>query len=457
MPKTRIYPPRGSSQLPNTRELSADSDEEFLNVYSSLDSLEESDNDIKSIILDQLRKYRHVSVRIKKNSKGDGRFAVLQFDNTDALNYFKRAILEKRDRIIVYDKVLFFNFNHANRRLPATERISDRISHRDQRNYSPERSYSRSNRYDRSSENDRRPPIAVSRTLFVGNLDDNIETAEIRRVFEPYGELLEVVIKHPHAARSAPYAFVKYRKLSATINAREQLQDTYVGRKRLKIGFGKVSPSHALWVGGLNDNTNEEELLTEVKRHSRFADYEIRNDNHIAYFVFETIDDSRRAYNGLQNIKLVHSGAKLEVDYADTHVEAKDLMDKIRVKDNRRASRSSTRSLEDVSDRSRSPVNSQIRVNRKRHGSYSSSSYSSRRRSPNGVSRRSRSKECRSLENHEDTEIKSMELHKIDDGHKESVKRDSMISSPSNRHKSFKSGSNFSGDDYKDVKYEFNV
>ncbi|KAF1745399.1 hypothetical protein MXB_3698 [Myxobolus squamalis] len=329
MAKPRIYPPRESTNLPNARDLSEDSEEEFLNVYASLDSLEESDNDVKSIILDQLRRYRHVNIRIKKSNKGDGRYAILTFDNLDALNYFKRAILEKRDRIIVYDKVLFFNFNHAQQNSSSV-----------------------------------------------------------------------------------------HQRLSSSITARDQLQETFVGRKRLKIGFGKVTPSHALWVGGLNENTTEEEITTEVKRNSRFASYEFLKDENMAYFVFETIEDSRRAYNGLQNTKLVHSGAKIElysrqVDYADTHNEAKELMDKVRVKDSRKASRSSSRSPENtalsrVRNRSRSLLDSSIKVNRKRRHSYSSSSCSSHRRSPI----RNSTLFVNPHDTQNDSDLKSLDLHK---------------------------------------------
>lgn len=347
-----------------------------LNVYSSLEGLGESDNDIKSIIIEQLHKYRHVTVRIKKSGKSNERFAVLTFDNLDSLDYFKRSILERRDRVVVYDRVLFFNFNR-NRLPPHRQREYRRVS-------PSEHSYRDRNE---RSQDARRQTITVSRTLFVGNLDDHTETSEIRRMFEPYGELLDVVIKHPRTKQGAPYSFVKFRKLSSAVNAREQLQDLTLGGKRLKIGYGKVPPGHALWVGGLNEQTNEEELFSEVRRAARFANYDFRKEDNIAYFVFETIAECQSAHQFLQNSKLVHSGAKLEVDYADSHAEVRDLMDKVRLRDTRRDSRSSSPVGGSRRYHPRSPQRSKVA----RRSSYSSSSASSRRRSPRQASRRSRS------------------------------------------------------------------
>ncbi|KII61655.1 Protein split end [Thelohanellus kitauei] len=323
MPNQRIYPPRISSDLPQASDLTPDSDEEVLNVYASLSNIDDSDNDVKSSILDQVTRYRNLTVSIKKSDKSGRRFAVFTFDTPEALNYFKRAILEKRDRIIVGGHVLFFNFFNGNQ-----DRSRGGIHLRSRDHRSPRR------RSRSTGSNDRgrgiRPQRSPdqTRTLFVGNLDEKLESDDIQRHFEPFGEVIDIVVKHPPGDRSAPYAFVKYKQLSAALNARDKLQDTFIGQHRAKIGFGKASPTNVIWIGGLNEKTTEEELADEIRRYSRFVDYQFFADQSVAYFLFDNLAQSRKVYSCLHHSRLRNSGAILEIDYADPRKEAAGLVER---------------------------------------------------------------------------------------------------------------------------------
>ena len=89
-------------------------------------------------------------------------------------------------------------------------------------------------------------------TLFVGNLDHEMDRTELRKIFENYGVVEDIEIKR-HMPVSLPnlytreqekldmtktYSFVKYEDMSMSQKAKIHLNGKMVGRSEIKIGYG---------------------------------------------------------------------------------------------------------------------------------------------------------------------------------------------------------------------------
>uniref|UniRef100_A0A7M4FAM6 RRM domain-containing protein n=1 Tax=Crocodylus porosus TaxID=8502 RepID=A0A7M4FAM6_CROPO len=106
----------------------------------------------------------------------------------------------------------------------------------------------------------------ATRNLFIGNLDHNVSEVELRRAFEKYGIIEEVVIKRPARGQGGAYAFLKFQNLDMAHRAKVAMSGRVVGRNPIKIGYGKANPTTRLWVGGLGPSTSLAALAREFDR-----------------------------------------------------------------------------------------------------------------------------------------------------------------------------------------------
>uniref|UniRef100_A0A8C0BRH6 RRM domain-containing protein n=1 Tax=Buteo japonicus TaxID=224669 RepID=A0A8C0BRH6_9AVES len=105
----------------------------------------------------------------------------------------------------------------------------------------------------------------ATRNLFIGNLDHNVSEVELRRAFEKYGIIEEVVIKRPARGQGGAYAFLKFQNLDMAHRAKVAMSGRVVGRNPIKIGYGKANPTTRLWVGGLGPSTSLAAQNTSTK------------------------------------------------------------------------------------------------------------------------------------------------------------------------------------------------
>lgn len=87
----------------------------------------------------------------------------------------------------------------------------------------------------------------ATRTLFIGNLDSDLEKEYLRRIFEKYGRVEEVDIKKsqtmPYMNNNLDmrktYAFVRYENMDQAKQAKHFMNGKKVGSSEIKIGYGK--------------------------------------------------------------------------------------------------------------------------------------------------------------------------------------------------------------------------
>ncbi|XP_073447739.1 putative RNA-binding protein 15B [Aquarana catesbeiana] len=154
----------------------------------------------------------------------------------------------------------------------------------------------------------------ATRNLFIGNLDHAVTEADLRRAFDKYGPIEEVVIKRPARNQGAAYAFLKFQNLDMAHRAKLAMSGRLLGRNYMKIGYGKPNPSTRLWVGGLGPSTSIAALAREFDRFGsiRTVDY-VKGDS-FAYIQYESLDAAQAACTQMRGFQL--GDRRLRVDFA---------------------------------------------------------------------------------------------------------------------------------------------
>lgn len=157
----------------------------------------------------------------------------------------------------------------------------------------------------------------ATRTLFVGNLDYNIQEAELRHIFEAFGPVEEIDIKRPQRGQGNAYAFVKYMNLDCAHRCKVETSGKYIGRFQCKIGYGKVTPSNCLWVGGLGPWVNHQTLEREFDRFGVIHRIEWPHGKNYAYVLYDNNDAAQAASSEMRGFPLGGQDRRLRVDFAD--------------------------------------------------------------------------------------------------------------------------------------------
>ncbi|XP_018324019.1 RNA-binding protein spenito [Agrilus planipennis] len=161
-------------------------------------------------------------------------------------------------------------------------------------------------------------PLAT-RTLFAGNLEINITEEELRRIFGRYGIVEDIDIKRPPPGTGNAFAFVRFQTLDMAHRAKVELSGQYIGKFQCKIGYGKVTPTTRIWVGGLGPWTSVPQLEREFDRFGAIkkTDY-VKGDNH-AYILYDSIDAATAAVKEMRGFPLGGPERRLRTDFADVN------------------------------------------------------------------------------------------------------------------------------------------
>lgn len=157
----------------------------------------------------------------------------------------------------------------------------------------------------------------ATRTLFVGNLDYNISDDELKEVFGKYGTIEDIDIKRPQRGTGNAYAFIKYINLDCAHKAKVELSGQYIGRFQCKIGYGKVTATTCLWVGGLGTWITHETLEREFDRFGMINRIEWPRGKDYAYVLYDNLDAAQAACQEMRGAPLGGNDRRLRVDFAD--------------------------------------------------------------------------------------------------------------------------------------------
>ncbi|XP_010864934.2 putative RNA-binding protein 15B [Esox lucius] len=154
------------------------------------------------------------------------------------------------------------------------------------------------------------------RNLFIGNLDHNVTEGELRRGFDKYGIIEEVVIKRPARGQGGAYAFLKFQNLDMAHRAKMAMQGRVIGGNPVKIGYGKANPTTRLWVGGLGPVNSLAALAREFDRFGSIRNIDYVKGDSFAYIQYESLDASQAACAQMRGFPLGGPERRLRVDFA---------------------------------------------------------------------------------------------------------------------------------------------
>ncbi|XP_044167630.1 msx2-interacting protein-like isoform X3 [Acropora millepora] len=149
-----------------------------------------------------------------------------------------------------------------------------------------------------------------TRTLFVGNIEKATSISDLKEAFERYGEIVDVDIKKQ--AGNNPYAFIQFVELSSAIQARRRMDREFVGRNRVKVGFGKVSPINTIWVGVLG-GLNEQQVERHFGRYGRVTKVVSNRGREQALVSFDSVESANIAQGEMKGRSMF--GRRVRVEF----------------------------------------------------------------------------------------------------------------------------------------------
>lgn len=154
----------------------------------------------------------------------------------------------------------------------------------------------------------------ATRTLFIGNLDKDITTQEIRKHFDQFGEIIDIDIKKQ--GTSSSYAFCQFSDIGSVVRAMRSLDGEHVGNSgnRVKLGFGKSMHTSCVWVDGVAETVSEKYLSQQFGQFGPVSHVVIDRARGQALVSYEQITYAQQAVKEMRGAVL--RGRKLQVDYA---------------------------------------------------------------------------------------------------------------------------------------------
>ncbi|XP_022099422.1 putative RNA-binding protein 15 [Acanthaster planci] len=300
-----------------------------------------SDMAIKDALFHEFKKFGEVNVRVAYS--GDERFAFVNYRNSEQARDAKQA---KGDRLTLFAKPLRIDSVFRRRSISPDQGYPGRQSQepmggRRQQNRNMGRDgpggRDRDNQYDNRrpygdtyqsrerERHDRERDLLLlpeddpkaTRTVFVGNLEEGIQDGDLRHAFERYGIVEDVDIKYPPRGQGNPFAFVRFLNLDMAHKAMVSMSGQYIGRNQAKTGYGKLSPTTRLWVGGLGPWVSLGVLEHEFDRFGAIRKIDYFKGDDYAYIQYETLEAAQAAASNMRGFPLGGPNRRLRVDFAD--------------------------------------------------------------------------------------------------------------------------------------------
>ncbi|KAM7532796.1 hypothetical protein Aperf_G00000129222 [Anoplocephala perfoliata] len=159
----------------------------------------------------------------------------------------------------------------------------------------------------------------ATRTLFVGNLPPDIHASDLHQIFDVYGIIEDIDIKHPQSGspNEPAYAFLKFVNVSMAYRAKLGMTGKRIDGYVCKVGYGKVTPTRCLWVGGLGPWTNYPMFASLVERVSRPKKIVWPSGKGYANILYHSTEAAASAANALRGRHLGTGNHRIRVDFTD--------------------------------------------------------------------------------------------------------------------------------------------
>ncbi|CAF1040406.1 unnamed protein product [Rotaria sp. Silwood1] len=169
--------------------------------------------------------------------------------------------------------------------------------------------------------------VKATRTLYIGNLQPDISSNELREIYSTYGDIIDIEIKRQQqqSRHLQTFAFIQYVDIKSVINAMKVLKSKLIRDHSIKYGFGKSQPTNVLWMNNLPSNITESMLRSFVNDITNLSSDEILDiyiDNrnyhqtHIVQCLIYFIDiiSAQHAINSMRGKKF--QSKRIQIDFA---------------------------------------------------------------------------------------------------------------------------------------------
>lgn len=150
-----------------------------------------------------------------------------------------------------------------------------------------------------------------TRTLFIGNLEKDITSSELRKHFDCFGEIIEIDIKKQG---NSAYAFCQYSDIVSVVKAIRKMDGEHLGNNRIKLGFGKSMPTTCVWLDGISDSVSETVLTSKFDQYGNVTQVLIDRGRKLGLVFFDQVQCAQMAVKDSRGVQL--RGKKLQVDFA---------------------------------------------------------------------------------------------------------------------------------------------
>lgn len=158
--------------------------------------------------------------------------------------------------------------------------------------------------------------IAISRVLYVGNLDPCFTKSDLEAIFGCYGKVLNVVLKVNTTGRTKPYAFVSFEGFQDATQAKEVMHNTRLGSCNVVIGYGKNEPTYKVWIENVDREITTQLLERELDRFGAITKLERFTADGVVTVEYQSVYAAEEAKSNLHCQVLVPGSTKrLLVDF----------------------------------------------------------------------------------------------------------------------------------------------
>ncbi|KAI0215300.1 hypothetical protein LSAT2_032681 [Lamellibrachia satsuma] len=152
----------------------------------------------------------------------------------------------------------------------------------------------------------------ATRTLFVGNLEKDIEAEQLRDFFKHYGEILDIDIKKQGGLTA--YAFVQFDDITSVVSALRDMDGEHIGNNEIKLGFGKSMPTTCVWTDGVATTVTKKFLCRQFGRFGHVSHCVIDSERGRALIYYDSMELAQQAVNEMRGRAL--AGKKIQIDFA---------------------------------------------------------------------------------------------------------------------------------------------
>lgn len=130
-----------------------------------------------------------------------------------------------------------------------------------------------------------------ARCVWIGNISTQLSDEELLQVLERFGNLQKM-----KRIKRSNCAFITFESAESAMNAKDELDGAFLFGKRLELNV--IQPSRHLWIGNVNSEVNENDLLAEFEKFGQVDVVKLMGEYDFAQVSFVNLEDAIKAKQG---------------------------------------------------------------------------------------------------------------------------------------------------------------